>query len=188
MTKGINLLKGSLFKNIFLFSLPLILSNLLQVFFTMADSAIVGLFSGPSALGSVGSASTLVMLFTGLLIGMGSGVNVLVGKYIGQNNKNRLDQMVHTGFIVSLIFGVLVMICGIFITRPLLELLNTKEELIDGSVKYLLIYMCGMPGLALYNYGNGVYSAMGETKRPVIYLSIAGVINIGLNFLLCLNI
>lgn len=183
MTKGIDLLKGSLFKNIFFFSLPLILSNLLQVFFTMADSAIVGLFSGPSALGSVGSASTLVMLFTGLLIGMGSGVNVLVGKYIGQNNKHRLDQMVHTGFIVSLIFGVLVMICGIFITRPLLELLNTKEELIDGSVRYLLIYMCGMPGLALYNYGNGVYSAMGETKRPVIYLSIAGVINIGLNFL-----
>lgn len=183
MNSKVNLLKGSLFKNIFMFSLPLILSNLLQVFFTMADSSIVGLFSGPKALGSVGSASTLVMLFTGLLMGMGSGVNVLVAKYIGQNNKNRLNQMVHTGFIISLIFGILVMIAGILIVRPLLEILNTKVELIDGSVRYLSIYLCGMPGLALYNYGNGVYSAMGETKKPVIFLSLAGALNIALNFL-----
>ena len=183
MTRKISLLSGSLFKNIFIFSLPLILSNLLQVFFTMADSSIVGLFSGPTALGSVGSASTLVMLFTGLLIGMGSGVNVLVAKYIGQNNKNRLNQMVHTGFIITLIFGLLVMLAGMFIVRPLLEILNTKAELIDGSVKYLTIYLCGMPGLALYNYGNGVYSAMGNTKKPVIYLTIAGALNIALNFL-----
>ena len=183
MTKRMNLLNGSLFKNIFVFSLPLILSNLLQVFFTMADSSIVGIYSGPSALGSVGSASTLVMLFTGLLIGMGSGVNVLVAKYIGQNNKYRLNQMVLTGFIITLIFGFFVMLAGLFIVRPLLEILNTKDELIDGSVRYLTIYLCGMPGLALYNYGNGVFSAMGNTRKPVIYLSIAGALNIALNFL-----
>lgn len=183
MTKRMNLLNGSLFKNIFVFSLPLIFSNLLQVFFTMADSSIVGIYSGPSALGSVGSASTLVMLFTGLLIGMGSGVNVLVAKYIGQDNKHRLNQMIHTGFIITLLFGLFVMLFGIFIVRPLLELLNTKVELIDGSVKYLTIYLCGMPGLALYNYGNGVFSAMGNTRKPVIFLSIAGALNIALNFL-----
>lgn len=188
MTRRINLLNGSLFKNIFMFSLPLILSNLLQVFFTMADSSIVGLFSGPTALGSVGSASTLVMLFTGLLIGMGSGVNVLVAKYIGQDNKTRLNQMIHTGFIITLIFGFLVMLVGIFIVNPLLQILNTKPELIEGSVKYITIYLCGMPGLALYNYGNGVYSAMGNTKKPVIYLSIAGGLNIALNFLLVVGL
>ena len=184
MNKRNNILNGSLFKNIFMFSLPLILSNLLQVFFTMAASSIVGIYSGPRALGSVGSASTLVMLFTGLLIGMGSGVNVLVAKYIGQDNKHRLNQMIHTGFIITLLFGLLVMLFGIFIVRPLLELLNTKVELIDGSVKYLTIYLCGMPGLALYNYGNGVFSAMGNTRKPVIFLSIAGALNIILNLLL----
>lgn len=183
MIRRIDSINGSLFKNIFMFSLPLILSNLLQVFFTMADSAIVGIYSGPKALGSVGSASTLVMLFTGLLIGMGSGVNVLVAKYIGQDNKHRLNQMVHTGFIITLLFGFLVLLAGVFIVRPLLEILNTKAELIDGSVTYLTIYLCGMPGLALYNYGNGVFSAMGNTRKPAIFLSIAGALNIILNFI-----
>ena len=135
-SRSINLLSGNLFKNIFLFSLPLVLTNILQVFFHIADVAIVGRFSGPSALGSVGSTATLVNLFTGFFIGVGSGINVCIAKYIGQGDKKRVGQSVHTSFLLIIIIGFILMGVGLLFAKPLLELLGTKSELIDGSYLY----------------------------------------------------
>lgn len=178
---AVNLTEGPLAKQIFLFSIPLILSNLLQVLFNMSDIAVVGRFAGAMALGSVGSTATLVSLFTGFLIGMSCGVNVLTAQYFGARRSQDLEETVHTSLLVCLGAGLLVLAGGVCFTRPLLLMLNTKNELIDGAVLYLRIYFLGMPALAVYNFGNAVFSAVGDTKKPLTFLTAAGVLNVILN-------
>ncbi len=181
--KPLNLTEGSLFRKILIFSLPLMLSNVLQVLFNTSDIAVVGRFAGSEALGSVGSTSTYVMLFTGFLIGIGAGVNSLIAKYIGADSDEDVSSSCTASAVVSLVTGLIVSALGIGLSKPLLILLNTKPELLDGAVLYVRIYFCGMPALAVYNFGNGVFSADGDTKRPLIFLSSAGVVNILLNLL-----
>ena len=155
-----SLTEGPLARQILIVSLPLALSNLLQVLFNMSDVAVVGRFAGSTALGAVGSTSIFVTLFTGFLIGLGNGINVLVARFYGARNAESVHKTVHSA---------------------LLRLLNTKEDLLPGAILYLRVYFLGMPALALYNYGNAVFSAIGETQKPLRYLSFAGVLNILLN-------
>lgn len=176
-----DLTQGSLFKGIFIYSVPLIFSNLLQVLFNIADVAVVGRFAGPLPLGSVGSTSQLLFLYTGLIMGLGCGINVIVAFYIGAKNKKDLSDSLVSALIVSIITGFLLMAAGLLTARPILTLIKTKPELIDGAVTYFTIYMLSLPGSALYNYGNAVLSAAGDTKRPLYYLTAAGIINIILN-------
>lgn len=176
-----NLTTGSLWKGILLFSVPLMISNVLQVLFNMADVAVVGRFAGAMALGSVGSTTTLVTMFTGFLIGMSGGINVLTAHYLGAGDKKGTSQIVHTAAIISVAIAVLLMLVGIGGSRMILQLLKTKTELIDGAVLYMRIYLCGMPAMAIYNFGNAVFSASGDTKKPLFYLMLAGVINVVLN-------
>lgn len=168
-------------KQILLFSLPLMLSNLLQVLFNMADIAVVGQFAGALSLAAVGSTATAVTLFTGLLIGIGGGVNALIARYYGARDVQQLGHTIHTAALISLICGVVILLFGQFGSRPLLRLLNTKPELLDKATLYMQIYFLGMPALALYNFGNAVYSAIGDTKKPLRYLLISGVLNVVLN-------
>lgn len=179
-----NLTEGSLGKKIFLFSLPLMLSNLLQVLFNMADIAVVGKFAGSNALGSVGSTSILVTLFTSFLIGVGGGINVLVALHIGAGNKKEAKETITTAYVLCLCMGILLLIVGISSARGILSLMNTKPELIDGAVLYLRIYFLGLPAVGVYNCGNAILSAAGDTKKPLYFLSIAGVVNVALNLLL----
>lgn len=176
-----DLCTGSLWKKIFLFSVPLMFTNILQVVFNMSDLAVVGNFVGPIALGAVGSTSILVTLFTGVLIGLAGGINAVTALFIGSGNKTELKQTVHTAALISLAAGVLITVLGIAFSRPVLTLMHTKDELIDDAVLYLRIYLLGMPALGLYNFGNAVLSASGDTKRPLYYLSFAGVLNVLLN-------
>ena len=174
----LNMTEGRLGRQIITFSLPLMFTNLLQMLFSMVDLAVVGRFSSSAAMGSVGSTTTLVFLFTGFLMGLGSGVNVLVATHFGARSEKNVRESVHTSFLVCLIAGVLMLALGLIFARPLLELLNTRDDLIDGAELYLRIYFLGMPAAALYNYGNGVLNAIGDTKTPLIYLSTAGVLNV----------
>lgn len=176
-----DLCTGSLWKKIFMFSVPLMFTNILQVVFNMSDLAVVGNFVGPIALGAVGSTSILVTLFTGVLIGLAGGINAVTALFIGSGNKTELKQTVHTAALISLAAGVLITVLGIAFSRPVLTLMHTKDELIDDAVLYLRIYLLGMPALGLYNFGNAVLSASGDTKRPLYYLSFAGVLNVLLN-------
>lgn len=168
-------------KQILLFSLPLMLSNLLQVLFNMADIAVVGQFAGSLSLAAVGSTATAVTLFTGLLIGIGGGINALIARYYGARDEQQLSCTVHTAALISLICGLVILIFGQFGSRPLLKLLNTKPELLDKATLYMQIYFLGMPALAVYNFGNAVYSAIGDTQKPLRYLLISGVLNVVLN-------
>lgn len=182
-----NLTSGSLLKKIFLFSVPLMISNVLQVLFNMADIAVVGRFSGSAALGSVGSTSTLVSLFTGFLIGLGSGVSALVARRYGAGDKNGVVRTVHSAAIICLITGLSILAFGEIFTDVFLSLLGTKPELIDGAALYLRIYFLGMPAVALYNFGSAVFSAVGQTKKPLYYLFAAGITNVILNFVFVLG-
>lgn len=180
-SKTLEMTEGSLGRSILLFSLPLVLSNVLQILFTMSDVAVVGRFAGSLALGAVGSTTTMVMLYTGFLVGVGSGVNVLVARFVGARDEKNARETVHTSAILCLTVGLAVMGIGEALTRPLLTLLSTKPDLMEGAVLYLRIYFLGMPALAVFNFGNAVLSAVGDTKRPLVYLTSAGVLNIALN-------
>ncbi len=172
---------GSLWKNMFLFSVPLMLSQLLQVLFNMADVAVVGKFSSAEALGSVGSTTILVSLFTGFLIGMGSAVNVRVAQHLGAQDKPRTRASIRTSFVICLSMGCIIMVLCLASARFILEMLGTKEDLIDGAELYFRIYALGMPALGVFNFGNGVLSAKGDTKRPLAYLMVAGILNVVFN-------
>lgn len=182
-----DLTRGALGKQILVFSIPLVLSNVLQVLFNMADVAVVGQFAGSIALGAVGSTTILVALFTGLLIGLASGVNVLVALHLGARNQKELTETVHTAVLICLLAGILLSVFGVGMARVILGLMHTKAELMEGAVLYLRIYLLGMPALAIYNFGSAVYSAVGDTRRPLRYLSAAGVVNVALNLFFVLG-
>ena len=157
----ISMTSGSLAKNILLFSLPLMMSQILEVLFNLSDIAVAGKFADYRALGSVGSTTLLVSLFTGFLIGLGSGINVCVAHKLGLGDEEGAKTTVCSSALISLIVGLIVgVICNLF-AEPFLKLLGTKDELIDGAVLYLKIYSLGMPIMAIYNFGNGVLSAAG---------------------------
>ena len=181
--KSIEMTSGSLWKNILLFSLPLMLTQVLEVLFNLSDVAIAGKYAYNTyvALGAVGSTTTLVSLFTGLLIGMGAGVNVSVARWLGIGDSENVERTTHSSLLICTGAGVLVCLICAFFAEPMLRLLNTKEEFLPGAVLYLRIYALGLPGIGIYNCGNGILSATGDTKRPLIYLSVAGVLNVILN-------
>lgn len=176
-----DLTKGPLGKQILFFSIPLIFSNLLQVLFNMADVAVLGKFAGTMALGAVGSTTTFVTMFTDFLIGLSGGINVLAARHFGAKDKKNMEETVHTSLLLSIGAGVLLLLGGWIFSKGILMILQTKQELLDGAVLYIRIYLLGMPALAVYNFGNAVFSAVGETKRPLYYLSFAGISNVVLN-------
>lgn len=186
-TCSIQMTTGSLWKNILLFSLPLMMTQVLEVLFNLSDVAIAGKFADYIALGAVGSTTLLVSLFTGFLIGMGAGVNVRAAHRLGAGDDEGVRMTVHSSLLVCGIIGVIVCLVCLFLAEPMLTLLRTKSELITEAVTYLRIYSLGMPAMAVYNFGSGILSACGETKRPLIYLSTAGALNVALNlfFVIC---
>ena len=179
--RSIEMVTGSLWKNILFFSLPLMCSQLLEIMFNLSDVAVVGHFADYKALGAVGSTTLLVTLFTGFLIGMGSGVNVRVAHALGAKNHKNTVEIIQTSLFLCTLIGLLIGAVCFFFSGGMLRLLNTKEDLIDQAALYLRIYALCMPAMGIYNFGNGVLSARGETKRPLYYLAIAGVLNVLLN-------
>lgn len=179
---------GNLWKKILLYSLPLVMTNLLQLLFNIADVAIVGKFAGSISLGAVGSTTLLVSLTTGWVIGIANGVNAVVAYYAGAKEKEGERKSINLGFYICLIVGLLTLALGVVLARPVLTLLGTKDELIEEAVLYFKIYMLGSPALALFNYGNSVLSAKGDTKKPLKILLTAGVINVILNLLFVIGL
>ena len=145
---------GSLWKNLLLFSLPLMGSQVLEVLFNLSDVAVVGRFADYMALGAVGSTTLLVTLFTGILIGMGAGVNVRVAHELGAENRKGTEETIHTSLLLCAIAGLLVCVVCLLFSGQMLSMMNTKPELMDQAVLYMKIYALGMPAMAVYNFGN----------------------------------
>lgn len=177
----IDMCNGPLLGKIMLFTLPLMLSGILQLLFNAADVVVVGRFAGNEALAAVGSTGSLTNLLVNLFIGLSVGANVLVARYYGGKQEEEVSQTVHTAIIISVVGGLVLAVIGIATARPLLHLMDTPDNVIEHSVLYMRIFFCGMPVMLLFNFGSAILRAVGDTRRPLIYLVIAGVINVLLN-------
>ena len=177
----IDMCNGPILKKILLFAFPLILSNVLQLLFNAADMIVVGRFVGSHALAAVGATGSLTNLLLNIFMGISVGVNVTVARAFGSKNKVNISESVHTAIGLSLVSGILLINIGQFRSRPLLVLTGAPEDVIDQSTLYMRVYFTGMPVVMLYNFGSAIMRAVGDTKRPLYYLSASGVLNVILN-------
>lgn len=179
----IDMTSGPMLPGIFRFAIPLALSGMLQLAFNAADVIVVGKFAGSTALAAVGSTGALINLIINLFVGLSTGVNVLVANYRGAGRLEDVRKTVHTAMSVAFAGGILLVFIGIILARPMLELMDSPDTVIGQATLYMQIYFVGMPAFMVYNFGASVLRAVGDTKRPLIFLSIAGVINVVLNMI-----
>lgn len=180
----INMIEGNLMPKILLFSLPLMASSLLQLLFNAADIVVVGKFAGSQSLAAVSSTSSLINLIINIFIGLSIGTNVLVARYIGAHEQENISKTVHTAMYISIVGGVILTVFGFITAKPLLAMMNTPEDVINLASIYLRIYFLGMVAQLIYNYGASILRAKGDTKRPLYFLFIAGIVNVILNLIL----
>ena len=172
---------GPILGKVLTYSIPLMLSGVLQLLFNAADVIVVGRFAGSQSLAAVGSTSSLINLLINVFIGLSIGANVLVARYYGAKNDRDMSETIHTAITVSLISGLFLVFLGLFTSRFWLELMGTPDDVIDKSTIYMRIYFAGMPATMVYNFGSAILRAIGDTKRPLYFLTVAGVINAALN-------
>lgn len=169
--------EGPLFSKIWIFTVPLILSGLLQLLFNAVDMIVAGRYVGKEALAAVGSTSSLINLLTNVFIGLSTAANVLVARYFGSGQDKDVHETVHTSIALSVISGVILSVLGIIVAPRILVLMGTHESVLPMATLYIRIYFLGMPVLMLYNFGAAILRAIGDTKRPLYYLTISGAIN-----------
>lgn len=177
----IDMVRGPVLKKMLLFSLPLMLSSILQLLFNAADIIVVGRFAGDHALAAVGSNTSIISLLTNIFVGLSVGANVTVARFYGAKRQKELSETVHTTIALGLVSGILLTILGVAISKPILVLMGMPEEVLPLAVLYLRIYFLGMTGMMIYNFGSAILRAVGDTRRPLYYLAFAGVINVSLN-------
>ena len=181
-----NLLEGSIYKNIIVFAVPLMLSGVLQLLFNAADLIVVGKFdtaNGSLAQAAIGSTASMVNLIVGIFIGVSAGVNVVIARLVGAKDDEQLKYGVQTAMFISIIAGVFIAVAGYVFSEPLLNLIKTDADVMPYAMTYLRIYFIGAPFSMIYNFGSAVLRAYGDTKRPMIYLTIGGVANVILNLI-----
>lgn len=177
----IDMVNGPLLGKILRFSIPLMLSGILQLLFNAADIVVVGQFTGSDALAAVGSTGSLNNLIVNIFLGLSIGSSVLVARYYGAQDWRNVHEVVHTSVLISGVAGVILIFVGILLAEPLLRLMGTPPEVLDQAVLYMRIVFAGMPALMVYDFGAAILRAVGDTRRPLIFLFIAGLINVGLN-------
>ena len=183
MSQAGDLTSGPMLKKIILFSLPLAASSFLQLLFNAADVVVVGRFAGSAALAAVGSNGALINLLVNLFVGLALGANVVAARCYGAKDDQGVHEAVQTAVTLSLVGGVLMAFVGFFAAHGLLELMSSPEDVIDLATLYLKIYFIGMPMTMLYNFNASLLRAVGDTRRPLVCLAVAGVINVVLNLL-----
>ncbi|MBP5414715.1 MAG: MATE family efflux transporter [Lachnospiraceae bacterium] len=179
----IDMINGPLFGKIVLYTIPLIAAGILQLLFNTADMVVVGRYAGSNALGAVGATASLINLLINVFMGLSVGANVAIAHYYGAGRFEELSRSLHTAISLSILCGFILLIIGQLFSEPMLILMGTPKDILPLSVSYMKIYFCGMPVMLLYNFGAAVLRAVGDTKRPLYYLSLAGVINVILNLI-----
>ena len=179
----IDMSKGSIFKNLIRFAVPLMLTNLLQIFYNAADTVIAGRWEGSHALAAIGSTSSLNNLLINLFLGLSIGASVVVSRKYGAGDMKGLRKTVHTTVLLGVIMGIVSMIVGIVLCKPLLGIMGTPDNVIKLSAIYMRIIFLGMPAAMVYNFGAAVLRSVGDTKRPLYILSLTGFLNVLLNLL-----
>lgn len=174
---------GPILRKMIIFTLPIMFSGLFQLLFNATDIIVVGRFAGDNALAAVGSNTALINLMTNLFIGLSIGANVVAARYCGAKNHTELRKTVHTAMTISVISGFILMAAGLLFAEQILWLMSTPENILGMAASYLRIYFCGMPFMMIYNFGNALLRAAGDTRRPLIYLICAGVVNVILDLI-----
>ena len=180
-TYEMDMCNGPVLKKILIFSIPLMLSGVLQLLFNAADIIVVGRFAGSQSLAAVGSTTALINLLINIFIGLSVGANVVVARAYGGRRDKDVSEAVHTAIAVSIVSGVILIVMGFVFSKLMLELMGTPDDVIDKAVLYMRIYFAGMPVVMLYNFGSAILRAVGDTRRPLYFLTIAGGVNIVLN-------
>ena len=184
----IDMCNGSIFPKILAFSLPLMLTGILQLMFNAADIAVIGKFAGDDSLAAIGSTTTVVNFFVNIFMGLSIGVNVVVSTAYGAKQYDKMHRTVQTAVLVSVFLGVTVGISGLLYAKPVLLLLKTPSDIIEKAALYLKIYFLGLPALMIFNYIASILRAFGDTKRPLYFLLLGGIINVGLNLIFTINL
>ena len=180
----IDMCNGTLMDKLIVFAVPLMISGVLQLMFNAVDIIVVGQYSGSQSLAAVGSTTALINIFTNLFIGISMGVNVLAARFYAAGQDQEMSETVHTAILVAMISGVLMTFVGVGMARWALEVMETPDDVIDLSTLYMRIYFLGMPFFMLYNYGAAILRAVGDTRRPLLFLIVAGITNAMLNVIL----
>ena len=186
---NMNMLSGSLWDKIFIFAIPLAITGVIQQIFNATDVAIVGHYVGKHAMAAVGCNTPVVALMVNLFIGIALGINVVSAGFIGLNDREKISRTVHTGYAVVLVLSIFISAVAILCSSYIMGLLNVPPELMDQASLYFKIIMAGLPLTAVYNCGAAVFASHGDTRTPLLCLTIAGIINVVLNifFITCLN-
>lgn len=179
----VDMLNGSVFRKILLFSYPLVITNVLQLLYNAADVAVVGHFAGKASLAAVGSTSALINLLINLFMGLSIGASVCVARHFGAERHKDVSIATHTTITIAFICSVFVGAIGAIFARPLLEMMECPDDVIDLATLYMRIYFLGMPGNMVYTFGAAILRAVGDTRRPLFFLTVSGVINVALNLL-----
>lgn len=183
-TKEMDMINGGLAGNLIVFALPVAFSSIMQQLFNSADVAVVGRFAGDSALAAVGSCVALVGIFVNLIVGLSVGPNAVLANLIGQNKRERISGMMHTILAFGLILGVGLMAVGMLTARTILELSGTPESVMGQALLYIWIYFTGIPFIVICNFGSAILRSFGDTRHPMYYLIISGIVNVALNLFL----
>lgn len=186
MAKKIDATSGNLVQQIFIYTIPLILTTIMQNLFNIADKAIAGQMAGSIAVASIGATGVVTTLVLNGVIGLSTGTSIILARYVGQNNKEKIKQTIDTAIGASLILGLFVAIAGFFLSPIILRAVDCPEDCFKGAVTYLRIYLGAAPAFICYNYASAILRTLGDTKRPLYYITLAGVVNIALNVILCL--
>lgn len=174
----IDMCNGAILPKLLAFTLPLMCSSVLQLLFNAADIIVVGSFAGDTALAAVGSNTALINLLTNFFLGLSIGANVLVARFYGAKAEEDVSDTVHTAMLLSIFSGIILTVVGCLGARQILIWMQTPEDVLPLATTYLRIYFVGMTSMMIYNFGSAILRAVGDTKRPLYYLSAAGVINI----------
>ena len=181
--RDLDMCNGPLFSKILIFALPIMAMNMLQLLFNAADMVVVGRFSGSEALGAVGATGSLINLIVNLFMGLSVGTSVIMAQDYGAGKPIEISRSVHTSISISIIAGIIVMAAGLILCEPLLNIMGTPEDIIHLSVLYMKIYFLGLPASMVYNFCAAILRAIGDSRRPMNFLIISGIVNVMLNLL-----
>jgi putative MATE family efflux protein len=179
--RDMDMCNGPIFGKMVLFALPIMAMNVLQLMFNAADMIVVGRFSGKVALAAVGATGAIINLIVNLFMGLAVGTSVIVAQDCGAKRPDAISKSVHTSIAISIIGGILVMILGLLLCKPLLTMVGTPFDIIDLSALYMRIYFLGLPASMVYNFGAAILRAIGDSRRPMYYLLVSGIVNVLLN-------
>ncbi|MBO5938081.1 MAG: polysaccharide biosynthesis C-terminal domain-containing protein, partial [Clostridia bacterium] len=186
MAKKVDATKGNLAKLIFIYTLPLIFSTILQNMFNMADKAVLGNMAGSTAVAAIGATTVVSTLIINGAIGLSTGTSIILARLVGQKDTEKIKQTIDTSLITAALIGLFLAIVGVLFSPIILTATNCPAECYDGAVLYMRICLAGAPATLLYNYGSAILRTLGDTQKPLLYITIAGIINVGLNVILCL--